>query len=59
MGLRRRPTGDQKEIGPSPILTRHSRYRVNGVVANMPEFAEAFACHKGQAMARENRCRVW
>jgi len=35
------------------------RYRVNGVMANMPEFAQAFACKPGQPMVRENRCKVW
>jgi endothelin-converting enzyme/putative endopeptidase len=35
------------------------RYRVNGVVSNMPEFAAAFGCKAGQPMARENACRVW
>jgi endothelin-converting enzyme/putative endopeptidase len=35
------------------------RFRVNNVVSNMPEFAHAFGCHKGQAMVRENMCRVW
>jgi endothelin-converting enzyme/putative endopeptidase len=35
------------------------RWRVNGVVANMPEFREAFACRAGQPGARENVCRVW
>lgn len=34
-------------------------YRVNGVVSNMPEFQEAFSCKKGDAMAKENACRVW
>ena len=28
------------------------RYRVNGLVVNMPEFERAFACHRGQAMVR-------
>jgi endothelin-converting enzyme/putative endopeptidase len=36
-----------------------ARWRVNGVVANMPEFARAFSCKSGQPMARENPCRVW
>jgi putative endopeptidase len=36
-----------------------SRWRVNGVVANMPEFERAFACRSGQPMAPLNRCRVW
>ena len=35
------------------------RYRVNGVVSNMPEFQQAFACKAGDAMVRENACRVW
>ncbi len=35
------------------------QWRVNGVVANMPEFAAAFACKAGQPMVRENACRVW
>ena len=34
-------------------------YRINGVVANMPEFEKAFSCKAGQPMVRENRCRVW
>jgi putative endopeptidase len=34
-------------------------YRINGVVANMPEFARAFGCKAGQPMVRENACRVW
>ncbi len=35
------------------------RYRVNGVVANMPEFAKAFACKPGSAMVSAKPCRVW
>jgi endothelin-converting enzyme/putative endopeptidase len=35
------------------------KYRVNGVVSNMPEFHEAFSCKKGQPMVRENVCKVW
>jgi len=35
------------------------RFRVNGVVQNMPEFQQAFSCKAGQAMVRENACRVW
>ena len=44
------------------VLTQgHSldRYRVNNVIANMPEFAHAFGCRGGQPMVRENACRVW
>ena len=35
------------------------RYRVNGVVVNMPEFQQAFSCAAGSPMVRENACRVW
>ena len=35
------------------------KYRVNGLVVNMPEFEKAFSCKAGQPMVRENRCRVW
>jgi endothelin-converting enzyme/putative endopeptidase len=37
------------------------RYRVNGVVVNIPEFATAFACRAGQPMVRkpDEVCHVW
>ena len=35
------------------------KYRVNGLVVNMPEFEQAFSCMKGQPMVAEKRCRVW
>jgi len=35
------------------------RYRVDNVLGNMPEFARAFSCTKGQPMVHENACRVW
>lgn len=45
----------------SAVTDPHSpgKYRVNGLVVNMPEFAKAFSCKAGQPMVRENRCRVW
>ena len=36
-----------------------AEYRVNGTVANMPEFAQAFSCKVGQPMAPKKTCRVW
>jgi len=43
------------------ITDPHSpgKYRVNGLVVNMPEFEKAFACKASQPMAKENRCRIW
>ncbi len=35
------------------------KYRVNGVVVNMPEFSEAFSCKPGQTMNPPRRCQVW
>jgi putative endopeptidase len=33
--------------------------RVNGVVADMPEFQKAFSCKAGQPMVHSPACRVW
>jgi len=45
------------------ITNPHSplKYRVNGVVVNMPEFSEAFSCKAGQPMVKpkDKVCRVW
>jgi len=43
------------------ITNEHSpgKYRVNGLMVNIPEFQQAFSCKAGQPMVRENRCRVW
>jgi predicted metalloendopeptidase len=37
------------------------RFRVNGPLSNMPEFAQAFACKAGDAMVRPEtgRARIW
>jgi len=35
------------------------RYRVNGVLQNMPEFQQAWSCPPKAPMVRENACRVW
>jgi endothelin-converting enzyme/putative endopeptidase len=35
------------------------RYRVNGVVANMPEFRRAFSCPAKAPMVNQKPCRVW
>jgi endothelin-converting enzyme/putative endopeptidase len=35
------------------------RFRVNGLMVNMPQFQQAFQCKPGQAMMKEKRCRVW
>jgi endothelin-converting enzyme/putative endopeptidase len=35
------------------------KFRVNGVVQNIPEFGQAFGCKTGQPMMPANACRVW
>jgi endothelin-converting enzyme/putative endopeptidase len=35
------------------------RFRINGVVQNMPEFGQAFGCKAGRPMTPKNICRVW
>ena len=36
-------------------------YRINGVVVNLPEYAQAFSCKAGQAMVKpaDKVCKVW
>jgi endothelin-converting enzyme/putative endopeptidase len=43
------------------ITDPHSppKYRVDGLVVNMPEFAKAFSCKPGAPLNPEKRCRVW
>jgi len=43
------------------LSNEHSdaRFRVNGVVSNMPEFAKAFGCKANSPMIRKPACRVW
>jgi putative endopeptidase len=43
------------------ITDPHSpgRYRVNGVVSNMPEFQKAFGCKPDAPIVSKAKCRVW
>ena len=38
-----------------------ARFRINGVVVNMPEFSKAFSCEAGQPMVKApaDVCRIW
>jgi endothelin-converting enzyme/putative endopeptidase len=50
------------EVARTRVLTDpHSpgKYRVDGVVQNMPEFQKAWGCKAGQPMVAENACHVW
>jgi endothelin-converting enzyme/putative endopeptidase len=35
------------------------RFRANGVLVNMPEFAKAYGCKAGQKMVSAKACRAW
>jgi putative endopeptidase len=52
-----RPESKRLRIATDP----HSppEFRVNGVVADMPEFARAFSCKADAPMVRAKACRVW
>jgi len=38
-----------------------ARFRVNGPLSNMPQFAAAYACKEGEPMVRppDKRCQIW
>jgi endothelin-converting enzyme/putative endopeptidase len=36
-----------------------TKFRVNGVVQNLPEFQKAFSCKTGTPLAPAKRCEVW
>lgn len=37
----------------------NARYRVNGPLSNLPQFAEAFGCKTGDKMVRTDSCLIW
>ncbi|MDQ3322655.1 MAG: M13 family metallopeptidase [Acidobacteriota bacterium] len=37
----------------------HARYRTNGPLTNLPQFAEAFSCKQGDKMVRTDFCKIW
>ncbi len=45
----------QTNTDPHPL----GRFRVNGTVSNMPQFAQAFGCKPGDPMVRADRCQIW
>jgi predicted metalloendopeptidase len=57
-------TAETPEAAEYNLRTDHHgppRFRVNGPLANMAEFADAFSCRAGARMVRPatERCRVW
>lgn len=37
----------------------NARYRVNGPLSNLPQFANAFGCKQGAKMVRQDVCKIW
>jgi putative endopeptidase len=52
-----RPEAERLKAATNPHSS--NKYRVNGVVSNMPEFQKAFSCKADAPMVRGNACRVW
>ncbi len=50
-----------EELRANAITDPHSpgKYRINGIVSDLPEFQKAFGCKAGQPMVRANACKVW
>jgi endothelin-converting enzyme/putative endopeptidase len=50
-----------EELRVNAITDPHSpeKYRINGIVSDLPEFRQAFGCKAGQPMVRANSCKVW
>jgi predicted metalloendopeptidase len=51
------PEAERQQVAGNP----HSlpRWRVNGPMSNMPEFAKAFGCKVPQKMVRPDACLIW
>ena len=45
----------QTNTDPHPL----PKFRANGPLSNMAEFAKAFGCKKGDPMARAQACKIW
>lgn len=52
-----RPEAEIQQVKNGP----HSlpRWRVNGPLSNMPQFAKAFGCKSGDKMVRKDMCKIW
>jgi putative endopeptidase len=52
-----RPEAERLKAATNPHSS--NKYRVNGPMSNMPEFAKAFSCKANAPMVRTSACRVW
>ena len=51
------PEAERQQVAGNPHAL--PRWRVNGPMSNMPEFAKAFGCKAPQKMIRPNACLIW
>lgn len=63
VGMAQWACGDERDENKrvNATVNPHSpeKYRINGVVSNLPEFGQAFGCKPGAPMVRAKACRVW
>ncbi len=55
-------TKSTQEFERQQVLTdphSNARYRTNGPLSNLPQFAEAFSCKAGNKMVRPDFCKIW
>ncbi len=55
-------TKSTSEFERQQVLTdphSNARYRVDGPLSNLPQFAEAFGCKTGDKMVRADFCKIW
>ena len=45
----------QANTNPHPL----PKFRANGPLSNMAEFAKAFGCTRGEPMVRAEACKIW
>ena len=51
------PEAERQQVAGNPHAL--PRWRVNGPMSNMPEFAKAFGCKAPQKMIRPDACLIW
>ena len=54
---KRRPELERQRLITDPHST--PKYRINGPLSDLPEFAAAFQCKPGSKMVRQDACVVW
>jgi predicted metalloendopeptidase len=52
-------TDEHEKLGAASDPHSAPKYRVNGVVSNLPEFEKAFRCSPGAPLAPTQRCSIW